>query len=164
MMLAMEMARPAIEVQRERAERLLNGVRAAVLAVARARRARVRAAHPALRAARELGGAAADARLVASAVLARRAPASARQAVAAVGRVRESARGYHGGDGDSRWLQLCAPGSAGAQVADLSRVLRDSRRASDRLVHAQGRCGGDARRGGVQHARRACCSWADASR
>ena len=32
MMLAMEMARPAIEVQRERAERLLNGVRAAVLA------------------------------------------------------------------------------------------------------------------------------------
>jgi len=33
MMLPMEMARPAIEVQRERAERLLNGVRAAVLAV-----------------------------------------------------------------------------------------------------------------------------------
>jgi two-component system LytT family sensor kinase len=32
MMLPMEMARPAIEVQRERAERLLNGVRAAVLA------------------------------------------------------------------------------------------------------------------------------------
>jgi signal transduction histidine kinase len=32
MMLYMEMARPAIEVQRERAERLLNGVRAAVLA------------------------------------------------------------------------------------------------------------------------------------
>jgi signal transduction histidine kinase len=31
MMLPMEMARPAIEVQRERAERLLNGVRAAVL-------------------------------------------------------------------------------------------------------------------------------------
>ena len=31
-MLPMEMARPAIEVQRERAERLLNGVRAAVLA------------------------------------------------------------------------------------------------------------------------------------
>ena len=30
-MLPMEMARPAIEVQRERAERLLNGVRAAVL-------------------------------------------------------------------------------------------------------------------------------------
>ena len=31
MMLAMELARPAIDVQRERAERLLNGVRAAVL-------------------------------------------------------------------------------------------------------------------------------------
>jgi hypothetical protein len=33
MMLPMELARPAIEVQRERAERLLNGVRAAVLSM-----------------------------------------------------------------------------------------------------------------------------------
>src|SRR3954463_3414139 len=33
MMLPMELARPAIEVQRERAERLLNGVRALVLAM-----------------------------------------------------------------------------------------------------------------------------------
>ena len=122
--------------------------------VARAGGARVRAAHPALGAARELGGAAPDARVVARPVLARRASPSARQAAAAVGRVRESARGHHGGDGHPRGLQLRQSRRARAQVADFPRVLRDSRRASDRVVHAQGRRGGDARRGRVQRARR----------